>query len=183
MKKSLFILSFLLLSLNIQTQLPEYLAYQDTLPHSLAEYLHSEAKTYIGTPYRYGGKTPKGFDCAGFMRFLYMKVGYELAPSAGGQYPQGKKITDPRQLRLGDLVFWGGRHGGKTNIGHVGMVVDVDTVTGHFRFIHSATHGGVRYDQSTDYYYQSRYVGACRILPEPPEILPYYRKRINDTNP
>lgn len=183
MKKTLLILSLIVLSLGAKAQLPEYLIFQDTMPHTLAEYLHNEARTYLGTPYRYGGKTPKGFDCAGFMRFLYMKVGYELAPSAGGQYPQGKKITDPRKLRLGDLVFWGGRHGGRTSIGHVGMVVEVDTVTGNFRFIHSATHGGVRYDRSTAPYYKSRYVGACRVLPEPPEILPYYRRRVQNTNP
>ena len=151
-------------------QLPFYLAYQDTMPHTTADYLYGEAQKYLGCHYRYGGKGPDAFDCAGFTRFIYAKIGYELAPYAGGQYKQGEEIDDPRNLRRGDLVFWGGRRGGKKSIGHVGMVVDVDTATGRFRFIHSATSGGIRYDQSEEQYYRSRYIGACRVLPDPPYI-------------
>ena len=164
---------------GVQAQLPDYIAYKDStgrIPYYIAnrsgdsltmgDILFLEAEKHLGTPYRWGGKTPAGFDCAGFTRYLYATVyNIELAPYAGGQYPQGRKIKNIKELRRGDLAFWSGRSGSKT-IGHVGMVVDVDTVLNSFYFIHSATSGGIRIDRSSAPYYQRRYIGACRMLPE-----------------
>ena len=164
---------------GVQAQLPDYIAYKDStgrIPYYIAnrsgdsltmgDILFLEAEKHLGTPYRWGGKTPAGFDCAGFTRYLYATVyGIELAPYAGGQYPQGRKIKNIKDLRRGDLAFWSGRSGSKT-IGHVGMVVDVDTMLNSFYFIHSATSGGIRIDRSSAPYYQRRYIGACRMLPE-----------------
>lgn len=72
----------------------------------------------------------------------------------------GRKI-DKNDIQPGDLVFW---YRGKGYIGHVGMVVSVDSAH-NFKFIHSATHGkGVRYDYSTSNWYTSTYAGARRII-------------------
>ena len=166
-------------ALPAKAQFPEYLAYKDTtgrIPYYLAsrsgdsvtmgDLLYIEAQKHLGTPYRWGGKTPRGFDCAGFTRYLYLTVfDIELAPSASGQYPQGRKIKNLRDMRRGDLAFWAGRHGSK-DIGHVGLIIDIDTLTNQFYFIHSATSGGIRVDRSGAPYYQQRYVGVCRVLPE-----------------
>lgn len=182
MKRILFLTISLLMGLQMRAQMPYdvalltghvpfYLANLDSLAN-LSDYdiLITEAQKHLGTPYRSGGKTPKGFDCAGFTRYLFRHIGVTLAPYAGGQYPQGHKIKDTKDLKPGDLAFWGGRTGSRKVIGHVGMVTEVDTATGVFVFIHSATSGGIRYDRSSAPYYKSRYVGACRIIKEKPEV-------------
>ena len=116
---------------------------------------------YLGTPYRWAGKTPKGFDCAGFTRFIYGKFGVLLAPSAGGQYRQCKKVESDT-LKVGDLVFYGGRKHSKV-VGHVGIVTEVND-DGTFRFIHSSTQSGICITYSKEPYYRKRYIGACRII-------------------
>ena len=121
------------------------------------------AKEYLGTPYHYGGKTPKGFDCAGFARFLYLHFGHELPPYSGGQGRVGIEVSDTRNLLPGDLVLFGGRRHSKA-IGHTGLVISTDTATGIFTFIHSATHGGVIISRSTEPYYKARYITARRVF-------------------
>ena len=139
---------------------------------TVADMVIEEAMRYIGTPYRWGGKTPKGFDCAGFTRFVYSKFGVELAPSAGPQYKAGPKIS-PNDLCKGDLVFWGGR-GKHRGIGHVGIVTSVSD--GEFEFIHASS-TGVRITSSKEPYYKCRYVGACRVTGHVPSNRPSNEKR------
>ena len=121
------------------------------------------AKEYLGTPYHYGGKTPRGFDCAGFACFLYTRFGHTLPPYSGGQARMGTHVSDTRNLQAGDLVFFGGRHRSKL-VGHTGIVVSADTASGRFTFIHAATHGGVIISQSTEPYYKRRYITARRLF-------------------
>ena len=97
----------------------------------------SEAMKHIGVPYRWGGKTPKGFDCAGFTRYVFSKFGVLLAPSAAPQYKMGIPVTKD-SLAVGDLVFFAGRRNMKT-IGHVGIVTAVKE--GSFDFIHASSTG------------------------------------------
>ena len=86
----------------------------------------SEAKKHLGVPYRWGGKNPKGFDCAGFTHYVYGKFGVNLAVSAGPQYNQGTKVK-LSELSVGDLVFFG-----NNSVGHVALC------TGPGRIIHSS---------------------------------------------
>ena len=126
---------------------------------SVADMVIDEAMRYIGTPYRWGGKSPSGFDCAGFTRYVYGFFGLELAPSAAPQYKAGSKV-ERGDLQRGDLVFFNGRGAGK-GIGHVGIVTDVDGNT--FNFIHAGSKG-ITITSSQDPYYVKRYVGACRVI-------------------
>jgi len=147
---------------------PQYYGWLINQPHIVSEsdsgiMIIAMAKEYLGTPYRYGGKTPKGFDCAGFARFLYLHFGHELPPYSGGQGRVGTEVSDTRNLLPGDLVLFGGRHHSKA-IGHTGLVISTDTNTGVFTFIHSATHGGVIISRSTEPYYKARYITARRIF-------------------
>ena len=121
------------------------------------------AMEYLGTPYHYGGRTPKAFDCAGFALFLYRHFGYSLPGWSGAQARLGIEVSDTRNLRAGDLVFFGGR-GAKKIVGHTGIVVDTDVQTGVFRFIHASTGAGVIISKSTEDYYKKRYITARRIL-------------------
>ena len=121
------------------------------------------AQQFIGTPYRYGGRTPKAFDCAGFALYLYRQFGYSLPGWSGAQARLGVEVADTRNLQPGDLVFFGGRHNKKA-IGHTGIVVSADAGSGTFRFIHASTSAGVIISRSTEEYYRVRYLTARRVL-------------------
>ena len=121
------------------------------------------AKEYIGVPYRYGGRTPKAFDCAGFALYLYRHFGHDLPGWSGAQARLGVEVADTRNLQAGDLVFFGGRHNTKA-VGHTGIVVGADAQTGVFTFIHAATHSGVTISRSTEEYYKKRYLTARRVF-------------------
>ncbi len=123
-------------------------------------------RQFIGTPYHFGGKTPKGFDCAGYARYLYLHFGHTLAPYSGGQYRQGVKVASVAEMRPGDLVFFGGRRHGH-RVGHTGIVVSADPSTGTFTFIHASTSRGVIISRSSEAYYKKRYIGARRIFRQP----------------
>lgn len=62
------------------------------------------AKQYLGVRYVWGGSTPSGFDCSGYTRYVYAKVGVNLPHRAASQAWYGRSVTEPR---IGDLVFWG----------------------------------------------------------------------------
>lgn len=157
MKRYLFIcFAWMLLQgslLNAQTTVADTCITVDSLI--------GESMKYIGTPYRWAGKTPKGFDCAGFTRYIYGKFGVTLAPYAGGQYQMCKKVENDT-LKVGDLVFYGGRKHAKA-VGHVGIITEVND-DGTFRFIHSSTQKGICITNSKEPYYKKRYIGACRII-------------------
>ena len=108
------------------------------------------AKNLIGTPYVYGGSTPAGFDCSGFTMYCYAKAGISLTHNAQAQYNQTKSVST-KDMKKGDLVFFGGSTG---NITHVGIYV------GNGKFIHSPQTGEyVRIDSLSS---RSNFVGATR---------------------
>lgn len=116
--------------------------------------------TKLGCAYQAGGTGPRGFDCSGFMYYTFGQFNIKLGRSSRDQFLMGEKV-EKNDIRRGDLVFW---YRGKGYIGHVGMVVEVDSAH-NFKFIHAATYGkGVRFDYSTSKWYSSTYAGARRII-------------------
>ena len=104
---------------------------------------------YIGTPYVYGGSSPSGFDCSGFMMYVYNQLDISLPRIADSQRGAGSYVSRD-ELEPGDLVFFGS--GGYAN--HVGMYV------GDGCYIHSPQTGSsVRIDSLSA---RSNYMGACR---------------------
>jgi peptidoglycan DL-endopeptidase CwlO len=77
------------------------------------------AKKHVGTPYLYGGISPKGFDCSGFTSYVFNQSGYSLPRTAQAQSERYEKIK-PNQALPGDLVFFGANKG---SISHVGIVI------------------------------------------------------------
>jgi len=63
------------------------------------------ARKYVGTPYRWGGSSPSGFDCSGLVRYVYAQVGVSLPHSAAKQYRYGLPVSRAR-LEPGDVVFF-----------------------------------------------------------------------------
>jgi cell wall-associated NlpC family hydrolase len=107
------------------------------------------AMRYLGTPYVYGGSTPAGFDCSGFIMYVFAQVGVSLPHNAAAQYGYGTPV-DRSQLQPGDLVFFNG-------LGHAGIYV------GGGSFIHSPHTGDVVKISSMTGWYASTYVGARRL--------------------
>jgi len=90
------------------------------------------AHSYLGTPYRYGGTTPEGFDCSGFIRHVFGENGISLNRTSYEQFRQCKAIP-LAALRPGDLVFFGKVKREHCRIEHVGLYI------GEGRFIHAAS--------------------------------------------
>jgi cell wall-associated NlpC family hydrolase len=107
------------------------------------------AMRYLGTPYVYGGSTPAGFDCSGFIMYVFAQVGVSLPHNAAAQYGYGTPV-DRSQLQPGDLVFFNG-------LGHAGIYV------GGGSFIHSPHTGDVVKISSLSGWYASTWVGARRL--------------------
>jgi cell wall-associated NlpC family hydrolase len=101
---------------------------------------------YLGSPYRWGGSSPSGFDCSGFTMYVYSQVGISLPHSSSAQYGSGTHVSRS-ELQPGDLVFFG------SPIHHVGMYV------GNGNMIDAPYTGvSVRIDPL-----QSNYAGATRV--------------------
>jgi cell wall-associated NlpC family hydrolase len=109
------------------------------------------AKHFLGVRYVYGGSSPRsGFDCSGFVRFVYAHFGVSLAHSSFSQFRSGVRVSRAG-LKPGDLVFF---HG----VGHVGIYI------GGGRFIH-APHTGTRVSIAPlGGWYSAGYDGARRIF-------------------
>ena len=132
-------------------------------PKELVDQLLDYAKTFIGVPYRLGASGPERFDCSGFTSYVFREFGYDLPHNSVMQFRDSQPVESFGDLRKGDLVFFGARNSIR-NIGHVGIVVDVDLDRGMFNFIHASTSNGVEIQRSTSPYFMMRYMGAGRVL-------------------
>ena len=126
-----------------------------------AEDIVALAESFLGTPYLWGGMSPKGFDCSGLVRFCYMMNGIDLPRNASQQIQLGSAAPLDR-LKPGDLIFFGRRTlTGKEKVTHVGMYI------GDGRFIHSSHFVRINSLSSTDadvYEGMSRLLRARRLL-------------------
>lgn len=120
------------------------------------------AKQYLGTGYVYGGASPRGFDCSGFIMYVYSQHGYSLPHSATSQWQSGlgTRVYSISELQPGDLVFFNdpSRNAGKA-CSHAGIY------TGDGQFIHSSSSrsGGVIVSSLTSGYYNTYFVGGIQV--------------------
>jgi peptidoglycan endopeptidase LytE len=132
-----------------QDQRVAFAAHADaTLGGAVANY----ALRFIGTPYRWGGTTPDGFDCSGFVQYVYAHFGVRLPRTSGEQFGAGLPVAFSA-LSAGDLVFFDANGPGPT---HVGIYI------GDGRFVDAGS-DGVGVDSFSNSYWRAHYVGARRV--------------------
>jgi len=113
------------------------------------------ALSYRGTPYRYGGSSPRAFDCSGFTQYVYSKAGKRLPRTATQQSRVGRNVGI-NNLQEGDLVTFHTTRGKR--IGHVGIYI------GNGQFVHASSGGGrVRVDTLRKGYYKGRFVTGTHL--------------------
>ena len=122
----------------------------------LAEELLDFAKDHLGITYRYGGKSTSGFDCSGFVSYVFENFGYSLCRVAADQYKNDGEYVEREDLAPGDLVFF--TYG--SEVGHVGIYL------GDGEFIHSSSGSEycVTISSLDNRVYNQRYCGAKRVL-------------------
>lgn len=116
------------------------------------------AKQHLGTRYSYGGASPSGFDCSGFVRYVYSQFGCSLNRTASAQMSNGTSVS-MSELQPGDLVFFLKSGSGASRASHVGIYI------GGGQFIHASTSStGVIISDMDSAYYTTGFVGGRRIL-------------------
>lgn len=117
--------------------------------------LTTTALSLIGSPYREGGDSPAGFDCSGFMRYVFARHGVSLPRLAQQQFHVGRPVGID-EIRPGDLVFFTTIAPGAS---HVGLAIGPD------EFVHApGTRGRVRVERMSAGYWSRRYLGARRVM-------------------
>ncbi|OGR49897.1 MAG: hypothetical protein A2X40_06085 [Elusimicrobia bacterium GWC2_65_9] len=119
--------------------------------------IETSARSYLGTPYVWGGTTHKGIDCSAFTQNSYGENKVRIPRVSRDQWKAGDKVGGPA-LRDGDLLFFNTMGVG---VSHVGMVVDAKTN----KFMHASSSKGVTYADLDKNYYKQRYLGARRVVP------------------
>jgi peptidoglycan DL-endopeptidase CwlO len=116
--------------------------------------LVNTALEYRGVPYRNGGSDPSGFDCSGFIQYVFAKFGTSLPREVRDQYREGEAV-DLNQVKAGDLVFFETISRGAS---HVGLAI------GAGQFVHApSSRGVVRVERYDAPYWAQRFVGARRL--------------------
>ena len=115
------------------------------------------AKTFTGVTYAYGGASPSGFDCSGYVMYVFSQYGYKLDHSARAQYSNGTPIAKD-ELRPGDLVFFSNES--TTWIGHSGIYI------GDGLFIHASSGKAycVTISALSNSWYSQHYIDSCRVI-------------------
>lgn len=135
------------------TQVLDPIDYDGYIVRMVVDY----AKEFVGVKYVYGGTSPQGFDCSGFIGYVYKNFGVKLARSAQNMYSNGKNVQRTA-LKAGDILFFDASTRNRAGaVDHVGIYLGGDT------FIHaSSSKGSVRIQKLSQY--KGLYIGAKRVI-------------------
>ena len=126
----------------------------ETPKNTLGKQIASLAKTQVGAPYRYGGASPRGYDCSGLVFYAHGKFGISTPRTSSAQFNSARPIK-LSQLESGDVVFF---RINRKKISHVGIYV------GKGKFVHAPSSGKlVTTNHLNEPYWKTRIVGAGRL--------------------
>ena len=123
-------------------------------------HIKDRVRSQVGTPYSYGGSSPRGYDCSGLTTWTFDDHGANLPRSSMDQFNLGKRdkyrrVWKRKRLKAGDLVF---HRTTSARVGHVGVYI------GKGKFVSATSSEGVRVRSLYDrYYWGPRWVGATRV--------------------
>lgn len=140
--------------------------------------LLSEARTYLGTPYKYGGTTRRGIDCSSFVQHVFAALNISLPRTSIEQSHRGTFVSK-HNLKKGDLIFFA--HTPKSRISHVGIVESVSP-TGEIFFIHASSSKGVTISSLDTAYWSAKFRTGKRILDSDIDIQKIHEEAQNDTS-
>lgn len=149
---------------NAQEQESDSLLLDESLTMFQVDSVIGFAESLLGVPYKYGGCSPEGFDCSGFVNYVYSQFGISLPRSTPELAVYGAEVPLDSCMK-GDIILFSGRDRKKRPVGHVGIVVSEPGEPLHF--IHSATSNaqGIIVTAFDAYeYYLSRFVKVVRVL-------------------
>lgn len=117
------------------------------------------ASGQLNVPYKWGGSTPKGFDCSGFTTYCFRHFGVQLPRTAADQAQSGKRIRS-KKAKAGDLIFFKGPDHKQKKTAHVGIVVSGKRK--QIRFIHAGSKG-VTISGLGEEYFSKRFTTIRRV--------------------
>ena len=156
-KQIFFLLTFFVISyIQVFSQKTEKINFP---PDSLVNY----AKSFLGTPYKWGGSSANGFDCSGFVSFVFRHFKITTPHGARDYYKLGKSISID-SCQKGDVILFTGTNYSRKSIGHVGIIIS--NLGEPLKFIHSSSsknHWGVTITDYNNSAYPKRFMGIRRM--------------------
>jgi cell wall-associated NlpC family hydrolase len=128
-----------------------------------ADSLVGFAKKYVGTPYKWGGSSEQGFDCSGFVSFVFRHFGITTSHGARDYYHLTTKVSLD-SCKKGDIILFTGTNFSRKSVGHVGIIISNPGEP--VMFIHSSSsknHWGVTITNYSESAYPKRFMGIRRL--------------------
>lgn len=138
---------------------PIFEAQEDIVVLSDREKLLLISESFQGTPYDASNKN--GFDCSGFIRHCYKKLGYTIPRSSRSQFDGGKKLKRD-EVKKGDIIVFKGSNLDSEKAGHVAIVHHFEGE--NIWFIHSSSSIGISFNNLNDPYYKKRLLGYVSFI-------------------